>query len=210
MDSDSSSSGFASRSVLLLEPVDTLDGETDGTGTVSRRRYTSLESVTESDESRVEEILTLFGENVGDYLGRVSLRSLLRSMKTDPMSVDDRFGSKRKRDRVLPDDETTFRLSGDILTVTLLEELDIRGELFESDTVLRSVNEVGTGLTERRFDVRIWDNRASEEGGRAYSKSTEHGDVTTSSSLSLDDEDTVPRSGSTLLDGVASFDENVD
>jgi hypothetical protein len=106
----------------------------------------------------------------------------------------------------LPNDETTFRLSGDVLTVTLLEEFDILSELFESDTVLRSVDEVGTGLWIE--SVTCWSAGVARE--KTYSESTKHSDVTTSSSLSLDDEDSVPRGRSGLLDGVASFDEDVD
>jgi hypothetical protein len=84
--------------VLLLEPVDTLDGETNGTGSVAGRRYTSLESVTESNETRVEELLALFSENVGDDFSRVSLRSLLRAALPTRESARRRYEASERNE----------------------------------------------------------------------------------------------------------------
>jgi hypothetical protein len=65
---------------LLFEPVDALDGETDGAGTVARRGDTALEGVAKGDEARVEDVLALVSEDVGDDFGGVGLRGLLRAV----------------------------------------------------------------------------------------------------------------------------------
>lgn len=85
---------------MLLEPVDALDGETDGTGTVARGGNTTLEGVAESDETGVEDVLALVGEDVGDDLGGVGLRGLLRAVEGRSVSCMKEKQWKERTNRI--------------------------------------------------------------------------------------------------------------
>lgn len=65
--------------VVRLEELHTLVGETDGSGSVERRRGSSLEGVAERCGSGVEELGSFFFEDVGEELGGIDGGRLLIS-----------------------------------------------------------------------------------------------------------------------------------
>lgn len=128
---------------VLLEEVDALDREADRARAVARRGDAALKRVPERDGPRVEEVLALLGDDVGDDLGRVRLGRVL--------GAGDRPGSASLWRRLGKgvdslDDETAFTLARDVLLVALLEELDVVLEHLERDTSLGRVDEVRAGL----------------------------------------------------------------
>lgn len=64
---------------VLLEEIDTLDGEADRARSVSGGGDPTLEGVAEGDEAGVEEVCSFFAEYIGDYFCGVGFGSVFGS-----------------------------------------------------------------------------------------------------------------------------------
>jgi hypothetical protein len=101
-----------------------------------------LECMTESDESGVEQLCTFFSKDVGDDFCRVRIARMLRSVPS-PLSV--LKGMREGGDE--PDDESTFRLACYVLSVPLLEELDVLLQHLQRNPILRRVHQIRSRLS---------------------------------------------------------------
>lgn len=204
--------------VVLLEELDALGGESNGSRSVEGGGDYSLEGVTEGGRSSVEEVSSFLPQDLGEDVGGVDGRGLLvsegRKERGRGCQREEEGETRSRETRNEPDDESTLSPSLGIELVSLSEELNVASKEIERDSDLGRVDDDGSDLTKRRErgskSVRRVERRARfEQRKETHGEGSKSSDVSRVSSSGLDDEDSVPASGSTLLDGIASLDQGV-